>query len=91
MRALLSIAVTVPDACWSWDVEPISVPEGLTDVAGFPALLGELLRRGYSDADVRAIAGGNLLRTMRDAEAVAARLQVERAPSEAIEDLDGPG
>jgi membrane dipeptidase len=69
--------------------EPL--PEGLTDVGGFPALLGELLRRGYSDADVRAIAGGNLLRTMRDAEAVAARLQVERAPSEAtIEDLDGP-
>ena len=70
--------------------EPL--PEGLTDVGGFPALLGELLRRGYSDADVRAIAGGNLLRTMRDAEAVAARLRVERAPSEAtIEDLDGPG
>jgi len=69
--------------------EPL--PEGLTDVGGFPALLAELLRRGYSDADVRAIAGGNLLRTMRDAEAVAARLQVERAPSEAtIEDLDGP-
>ncbi|MFL5674669.1 MAG: dipeptidase [Chloroflexota bacterium] len=68
--------------------EPL--PDGLTDVGGFPALLGELLRRGYSDADVGAIAGGNLLRTMRDAEAVAARLQRERPPSEAtIEELDG--
>lgn len=69
--------------------EPL--PEGLTDVGGFPALLGELLRRGYSDDDVRAIAGRNLLRTMRDAEAVAARLQAERGPSEAtIEQLDAP-
>jgi membrane dipeptidase len=69
--------------------EPL--PEGLTDVGGFPTLLGELLRRGYSETDVRAIAGGNLLRTMRDAETVAARLQAERAPSEAtIEELDGP-
>jgi membrane dipeptidase len=70
--------------------EPL--PDGLTDVAGFPALFGELLRRGYSDDDVRKIAGGNLLRTLRGAEAVAARLQPERAPSEAtIEELDGPG
>jgi membrane dipeptidase len=65
--------------------------EGLQDVAGFPRLLGELLRRGYSDDDVRKIAGGNVLRVMRGAEAVAARLQVERGPSEAtIEELDAP-
>ena len=69
--------------------EPL--PDGLTDVSGFPTLLGELLRRGYSDDDVRKIAGGNLLRTMRGAETVAARLRTERAPSEAtIEELDGP-
>ncbi len=68
--------------------EPL--PVGLTDVSGFPALLGELLRRGYSDDDVRAIAGGNVIRTLRGAEAVAARLQTERGPSEAtIEELDG--
>ena len=68
------------------------LPEGLTDVSRFPALLGELLRRGYSDDDVRKVAGGNLLRTLRGAEAVALRLQAERAPSEAtIEELDGPG
>ena len=66
------------------------LPDGLEDVAGFPRLLGELLRRGYSDDDVRKIAGGNVLRVMRGAEAVAARLQAERGPSEAtIEELDG--
>ena len=54
------------------------LPDGLEDVAGFPRLLGELLRRGYSDDDVRKIAGGNVLRVMRGAEAVAARLQAER-------------
>lgn len=67
------------------------VPEGLQDVAGFPNLIGELLRRGYSDDDVRAVAGGNILRVMRGAEAVAERLRATREPSEAtIEELDGP-
>ena len=56
----------------------------------FPGLLGELLRRGYSDEDVRKVAGGNLLRVMRGAEAVAAGLRAKRPASEAtIEELDG--
>jgi len=68
--------------------EPL--PDGLGDVSRFPALLGELLRRGYSDDDVRKVAGGNVLRVLRGAETVALRLQSERAASEAtIEDLDG--
>jgi membrane dipeptidase len=70
------------------------LPDGLEDVAGFPNLLAELLRRGYTDDDVRAIARGNILRVMRAAEAVAGRLQATREPSEAtIEELDsgGPG
>ena len=66
------------------------LPDGLEDVSGFPNLLAELLRRGYSDDDVRAIAGGNILRVMRGAEAAAQRLQATREPSEAtIEELDG--
>jgi membrane dipeptidase len=66
------------------------MPIGLEDVSAFPRLIAELLRRGYSDDDVRAIAGGNILRGMRGAEAAARRIQVERAPSEAtIEELDG--
>jgi membrane dipeptidase len=66
------------------------LPVGLEDVSGFPRLFAELFRRGYSEADLRGIAGGNVLRVMRGAEAAATRLQAERPPSEAtIEALDG--
>jgi membrane dipeptidase len=66
-----------------------SVPEGLEDVSTYPALSAELLRRGYSDADVSKIVGLNVLRVMRKAEEVAKRLQRERPPSTArIEDID---
>jgi membrane dipeptidase len=67
-----------------------SLPEGMDDVSRYPVLTAELLRRGHSDADVRKIIGGNVLRVMRRAEEVAARLQRERVPSVAtIEQLDG--
>ncbi|MGD8817742.1 MAG: dipeptidase [Acidobacteriota bacterium] len=57
-------------------------PVGLEDVSDFPDLFVELLRRGYSDEDIKKIAGLNVLRVMREAEAVAARLQTERGPSQ---------
>ena len=67
-----------------------SLPVGLEDVSKYPDLIAELLRRGYSEADVRKVLGENLLGVMREVEAVAARLQRERPPSDAtIEDLDG--
>ena len=44
------------------------VTEGLEDVSTYPALLAELLRRGWSEPDCRALAGGNLLRVLRAAE-----------------------
>jgi membrane dipeptidase len=50
------------------------MPEGLDDVAGYPALFVELANRGYIDDELVAIAGGNVLRLMRDAEGIAARL-----------------
>jgi membrane dipeptidase len=50
-----------------------SLPQGLEDVSRYPELIAELLRRGYSDDEVRKLAGGNLLRALRGAEAVAAR------------------
>ena len=54
-----------------------------------PALTDELLRRGYSEADVAKVLGGNVLRVFREAERVAARLQQERPASDAlIEELD---
>lgn len=52
-----------------------SVPVGLEDVSTYPLLIAELLRRGYSDDDVRKVTGRNILRVMRQAEATAARLQ----------------
>jgi membrane dipeptidase len=58
-------------------------PEGLEDVAGYPRLLGELLRRGYDDDDVRKIAGLNLLRVMRAAEETARELQAATRPCDA--------
>ena len=64
-------------------------PIGLEDVSTYPALLVELLRRGYSDKDIAAIAGSNFLRVMRKAEDVSAQLQKKVTPSEAlITDLD---
>jgi membrane dipeptidase len=45
-------------------------PTGLTDVSMFPNLFAELLRRGYSEADLRKIAGENLLRAMKQMERV---------------------
>jgi membrane dipeptidase len=66
-------------------------PEGLEDVSKYPALVVELLRRGYPDDDVKKVVGLNLLRVMREAEKVASRLQTSRGPSHAtIEQLDGP-
>jgi membrane dipeptidase len=50
------------------------LPEGLGDVATYPALLAELMRRGWSDADIAKLAGENVLRVMARAEQVAAAM-----------------
>ena len=73
------------------DLDGISMaPVGLEDVSTFPALIAELLRRGWTDEDAKKVIGSNVLRVMGDAEAVAARLQRERPASVAtIEMLDG--
>jgi membrane dipeptidase len=74
------------------DLDGISTtPVGLESVATYPALFAELIRRGYTDEELKKIAGLNILRVMRKTEAVAARLQKERPASDArIEDLDKP-
>ena len=67
-----------------------TVPEGLEDVSKFPDLFAELIRRGWSDGDLKKLAGQNVLRALRAAEATAARLQMTREPStKTIEQLDG--
>ena len=63
---------------------------GLEDVSTFPALLAELARRGWSDGDLRKLAGENVLRAFKQAEMVSARLRKLRSPSIAtIQQLDG--
>jgi membrane dipeptidase len=58
-----------------------TVVEGLENVSTYPALTAELLRRGYKDDEVKKILGQNILRVMRAAEKVSAKLQKERAAS----------
>ena len=55
------------------------LPEGLGDVSSYPALFIELMRRGWSDADIAKLAGGNMLRVMAQAEAVAKTMSGEPA------------
>jgi len=73
------------------DFDGISHPPiGLEDVSAFPNLIAELLRRGWSDDDVKKVIGLNVLRVMREVEVTAARLQRERRPdTRTIEALDG--
>ena len=58
-----------------------STPAGLEGVDKYPALLMELMKRGWTDADIAKLAGGNVLRVMAEAERVAAKLCETRAAS----------
>lgn len=66
------------------------VVEGLEDVASYPRLFAELSRRGWSESDLKKLAGENVLRAFAQAEQVSTRLRASRPPSTAtIETLDG--
>lgn len=54
-------------------------PTGLEGVETYPVLFAELIRRGWSDANLAKLAGGNVLRALRRAEAVAASMRGEPA------------
>lgn len=58
-----------------------STPVGLEDVSTYPALVTELLRRGWTDGEIGKLTNGNVLRALREAENVAVRLQLESTPS----------
>ena len=58
--------------------------QDLDNVSTYPRLTAELMKRGYSDADVKKILGENILRVMREAEKVSKRLQSDRGPSVAV-------
>jgi membrane dipeptidase len=59
------------------------MPDGLVDVGRFPHLVAELVRRGWSDANLAKLVGGNIVRVLAEAEEVAVRLQRERPASTA--------
>jgi membrane dipeptidase len=59
-------------------------PTGLEGVDRYPALLEELMRRGWSDRDIGKLAGENLLRVMAGAEQIGEHLRASRAASTAI-------
>ncbi len=66
------------------------VVQGLEDVSTYPALTAELLKRGYSDDDIKKVIGLNVLRAWRQADRVAAELKTQRGPSNAtLARLDG--
>ncbi|GGZ63409.1 dipeptidase [Streptomyces inusitatus] len=65
-------------------------PSGLDDVAGYPNLLAELLRRGWSESDLAKLTWRNAVRVLRDAESAARHARSLRGPSIAtIAELDG--
>jgi membrane dipeptidase len=63
--------------------------DGLEDVGSFPRLFAELARRGWTESDLRKLAGENVLRVIETNETVAARLRKERpASTKTIQQLD---
>jgi membrane dipeptidase len=66
------------------------LPDGLQDVSCYPALIGALLDRGWSEPECGKLTSGNMLRVLRDAETAAGMISARRGPSAArFEDLDG--
>ena len=61
-------------------------PGDLTGVQDYPNLFAELIRRGWSDANLAKLAGGNVLRVLRRAEAVAASMKNEPAALSPIDE-----
>ena len=50
------------------------MPEGMEDCSNLPKITEELLRRGYSETDIKKILGGNMLRVMEEVASVSERL-----------------
>ncbi|HEX2762705.1 MAG TPA: dipeptidase [Allosphingosinicella sp.] len=65
-----------------------AAPKGLEGVDKYPALLAELARRGWSDAELAKLTGGNVLRALEGAERVAAAMKGQPPLEATIEQLD---
>ncbi len=57
------------------DFDGAVMPEGMEDASNLPKITEELLRRGYSEVDIKKILGGNMLRVMEDVAATSVRLR----------------
>ena len=62
----------------------VNGPIGMEDVSKYPALIAELLRRGYSDDDVKKVAGQNLLRVLRQTDQIGRAIQKTRPPADIL-------
>jgi membrane dipeptidase len=62
------------------DFDGAAMPAGMEDVARLPKITEELLRRGYTEPEIKGILGENLLRLMERVEAVAKQIQSESVP-----------
>jgi len=60
------------------DFDGATMPEGMDDCTQLPKITEALMRRRYSDDDIRKILGGNLLRVMEQNEKVARELQSQQ-------------
>lgn len=54
-----------------------SLPEGMKDVSTYPALVAEMLKRDYSDEQIRGILGGNVMRVWRQVEEYASKAKAK--------------
>jgi len=59
------------------DFDGADMPEGMEDCSKLPKITEALLRKGYSEADIRKILGENTLRVMEQAERVSKELQAQ--------------
>ena len=53
------------------------MPDGMEDCSKLPKITEALLRKGYSEEDIRKILGGNTLRILEQAEKVSKEMQAQ--------------
>jgi len=64
--------------------------QGLEDVSTYPTLFAELLKRGWTDTELKGLAGENVLRALKGAETISTLLRKSRpASTKTIQQLDG--
>ncbi len=56
------------------DFDGADMPDGLEDVSKLPKITEALVRKGYSDADIQKILGGNILRVLDQSQQIAQQL-----------------